>query len=624
MCGIAGLFALRGESLPAGARAAVDAALAALAHRGPDDCRIHEARGEILGHRRLAILDPQGGLQPFASRVDASVIAYNGELYGFDAVRARLAERAPFATRSDTEVVLRQLIERGDAGLDDLNGMYAFAFVDSAHSELLLAVDPVGIKPLYMAERAGWVAFASELESMHALLRALGETPSLSAAAIANFLARGWVDAPRCMLAGVTKLCAGEVVRIRRDGSITRRVRPLPAADPEVAALSDDVVPQRARAALEAAVRDQLVADVPVGLFLSGGLDSSLLLALASGVQPDLRTFSVGFREIETDADLYDETGRARRVAAHFSANHHELQLTGEMVMGRLEEIVAAVDEPLADPAAIPLFFLSEFAARHVKAALTGDGGDELFGGYQHHRVRRIKGALHGMPDFLRAPAVGSVLLAARAASALGGAAARIGAGLRLVAERQIAPSLFDRGAAARAFGASVTLLEPDAPAWAEGDAVFLADMRGPLAGGMLQKTDRITMRHGIEARVPLLDDRVLRFARGLPWRWKVRNGTTKFLLRQLLADLVPPEIARAPKRGFRVPLGQWFRGPLRSWADDRLGPRSALADSPLGALTRELAVQHLEGAEDHGQRLWALAILESWLRRTGGRIATS
>jgi asparagine synthase (glutamine-hydrolysing) len=358
-----------------------------------------------------------------------------------------------------------------------------------------------------------------------------------------------------------------------------------------------------------------------VGLFLSGGLDSSLLLALAANDHPDLRTFSVGFRELEQDAHLYDETDRSRRIAGHFKTAHHELQLTSSMAMSRLDEIVPAVDEPLADPAAIPLYFLSEFARRDVKAVLTGDGGDELFGGYQHHRVRRLKAALHGMPAFLRSPAVGTTLLAARAASVFGGAAARVGAGLRLIAERRIAPNLFDEGAAARVMGSQEIPPDLDYPAWHDGDAVFLAEMSGPLAGGMLQKSDRVTMRHGIEARVPLLDDRVLAFARGLPWRWKVRNGTTKFLLRRLLADLVPPEIARAPKRGFRVPLGPWFRKPLREWLLERIGSRSALADTPLGAMARELTREHLEGVQDHGHRLWALVILEHWLERAGGRI---
>lgn len=619
MCGIAGLFALRSDSLPATARAAVDAGLGALAHRGPDDCRVYERPGVILGHVRLAILDPQGGLQPFESRSDAAAIAYNGELYGFDELRDRLSRDAPLATRSDTEVVLRQLMARGDAGLDELNGMYAFAYLDASHQELMLATDPVGIKPLYLAVRDQWIAFASELGSMLALLRALGETPALSASGIVNFLARGWVDAPRCMLAGVTKLRAGEVVRIRRDGGISKRVRALPAADPVVSGLDDAMVARRAWEALGAAVHDQLIADVPVGLFLSGGLDSSLLLALAAGQQPDLRTFSVGFGELERDAHLYDETARSRAMAAHFKSAHHELQLTGDMVIPRIDDIIPSVDEPLADPAAIPLYFLSEFAARHVKAALTGDGGDELFGGYQHHRVRRMKGAIHGMPGLLRAPAVGSLLLAARAAAALGGPAARIGIGLRLIAERRIAPVMIDESVALRLVGGSPP--ERDAPRWNDSDQVFLADMAGPLAGGMLQKTDRVTMRHGIEARVPLLDDRVIRFARGLPWRWKVRQGTTKFLLRQLLADVVPPEIARAPKRGFRVPLGTWFRGPLRQWVSVKLGEGSALADSPVHTLARESLREHLDRVHDHGHRLWALAVLESWFRRVDGRV---
>lgn len=619
MCGIAGLFALRSGSLPTSARDAVEAGLDALAHRGPDDCRLFERPGVILGHARLAILDLEGGLQPFESRSDSAAIVYNGELYGFDALRDRLSRDSPLATRSDTEVVLRQLMARGDAGLDELNGMYAFAYLDASHQELMLATDPVGIKPLYLAVRDKWIAFSSELGSMLALLRALGEMPALSASGIVNFLARGWVDAPRSMLAGVVKLRAGEIVRIRRDGGISRRVRALPPADLAVAGLDDAMVVHRARAVLGAAVHDQLIADVPVGLFLSGGLDSSLLLALAAGQQSDLRTFSVGFRELELDAHLYDETERSRAVAAHFRSVHHELQLSGDMVIPRIDCIIDAVDEPLADPAAIPLYFLSEFASRYVKAALTGDGGDELFGGYQHHRVRRMKGVLHGMPEFLRAPAVGSLLLAARAAGTLGGPAARIGAGLRLIADRRIAPVMIDESIAQNVLGGLP--MERDAPRWNDSDQVFLADMAGPLAGGMLQKTDRVTMRHGIEARVPLLDDRVISFARGLPWRWKVRQGATKVLLRQLLADAVPPEIARAPKRGFRVPLGAWFRGPLRQWVTGKLGEGSALASSPLHALVREYRHEHLDGIRDHGHRLWALAILESWLRRVDGRI---
>jgi asparagine synthase (glutamine-hydrolysing) len=621
MCGIAGLFAIRSAELPAGAREAVAAALGALAHRGPDDCRLHESNGTVLGHRRLAILDLRGGLQPFESPVDASVIAYNGELYGFEALRARLAARAPFVSRSDTEVLLRQLIDAGTRGLDEINGMYAFAFINHARNTLTLAIDPVGIKPLYLAVRDDWVAFASELSAMCTLLEQLGERPSLSARAIAGFLACGWIDAPNSALAYVEKLRPGEVVTIDRDGRTTRQARPLPQADASIATLDEPAVLARARDVIGAAVRDQLIADVPVGLFLSGGLDSSLLLALAAGQQPDLRTFSIGFRDLETDAQLYDETDRARRIAKHFNAAHHELQLQAGLVFERLDEIALAADEPIADPAAIPLFFLAEFAAREIKAVLTGDGGDELFGGYQHHLVRSLKGVLHGMPGPLRVPAVGSLRLAACAADALGTRGRRIGAGLRLIVEREIAPRLFTRDEAARVGGGVVAGGEARTLAWKDSDAVFLADMVGPLAGGMLHKTDRITMRHGIEARVPLLDDRVLRFARGLPWRWKVRGASTKYLLRRVLMDLVPVEIARAPKRGFRVPLGQWFRGGLAPWIGARLGEHSAIGTSTLAPLARQLLNDHRLAVGDHGHKLWALAVLEAWLRRTGGRI---
>ncbi len=615
MCGIAGVFATNGASLPARAAEAVEAGLAALGHRGPDDSGLVERPGVVLGHRRLAVLDLEGGQQPFADPAGRHVLVYNGELYAFDDVRAKLDAVEPMRTRSDTEVLLRCLASHGVDGLDMLNGMYAFALYDAGNEQLTLAVDPVGIKPLYVAERDGWLAFASELTAICGLLEHLGEALSLDGPAMAECVVNGWVGAPRTLVHRVAKLRPGESVIFPRGRTAVRRLRELPGAAPQAKGAEGAGTIE----ILREAVHDQLVADVPVGLFLSGGIDSSLLLALGSEIHGPLQTFSVGF-QASRDVSIYDESPFARLAAEHFGSVHRELQVDQGTVFLRMDEIVAAVDEPIADPAVIPLFVLSEFAAQHVKVCLTGDGGDELFGGYQYHRVRRLKGLIH-QPSAAGALLRGSLNLLHGAGTASGLVPKRLRTVIGLALEPGIAPNI-----AARPW-----LPEPFAAAekarsrvdWRDADQILQASMKGPLAGAMLPKTDRITMRHGLEARVPFLDDRVIGAARALPWSAKVSWGQTKYVLRRALAERAPPALASRSKKGFRVPLDEWFRGALAVWLRERIGPGSAV-ETVFGAAVPELLAQHAAGTANHGNVLWALSIIEDWLRRVDGRVSSA
>jgi asparagine synthase (glutamine-hydrolysing) len=610
MCGLAGVFSLRSHDLPDGARNAIDVVLRALEHRGPDGSGAVERPGVILGHRRLSILDLEGGAQPLQSAGSQGVIVYNGELYGFTALRDELNRAAPLRTRSDTEVLLRHFEAAGPDGLRRMNGMYAFAVHDAINDQLTLGRDAAGIKPLYLAQREHWVAFASELASLATLLEQLGERVTLDREALATYLQTGWIAAPATLLAGVTKLLPGEVLRFHRDGRVERFETPLPAPQPRPAPRSVTALAQQTLDVIREAVRDQLVADVPVGLFLSGGIDSSLLLALASEQTRGIATFSLGFRDLAEDRAVYDESQVASEVAAHFGAQHHELQLRADAVFGHIDAIADSIDEPIADPATIPLFFLAQFASRYLKVCLTGDGGDELFGGYQHHRVRGMKALLHGSDSGASTVLQGVLKCARRLVPRSFPGGRRAGAAIDLLLQPGITPPLF--------FAAPGS----EQPLWSDPDALLLAEMRGPLANGMLQKTDRVTMYHSLEARVPLLDDRVISYARGLAWDCKVRRGHTKYALRAALATYLPERLWARSKRGFRVPLDQWLRADLAPWVRERLRALDAIRGELQGIHAEQLLEEHETGSANHGARLWALAVLAPWIERADGRVS--
>jgi asparagine synthase (glutamine-hydrolysing) len=592
----------------------VELGLRALAHRGPDDEGIFEDSRVVLGHRRLSILDVEGGHQPLGA-AESGIIVYNGELYGFQGVRQSL-DPARLQTRSDTEVLLRLLMGRGLSGLDSVNGMYAFAQYDGSARRTYLGIDLLGIKPLYACAMPGFVLFSSELRSLAEMMRECGIALRLDQESLAQYLRYGWVKAPRSILFGVHKFEPGECWTVLPDGGIQMAGRSLPpAAQEPIEGLGQ--ARQRFVETLDQVVADQLLADVPVGVFLSGGIDSSLVLGSAARCAARLPTFSIGFRQIGENPERFDESDVARVVASYFKSDHHEIQVQPDDVFGRLDAVRTGVDEPNADPAVIPLDVLAGFASRHVKVCLSGDGGDELFGGYQHHRLRRLRAAMG--ESALRNTAEGAFRRLHRLSPYLGGPGRYLAIGCRLMMEPGVTPELMHEAPAL--LNRAWESIEQPRIDWRNVDAMLEAEFAGPLASGMLQKTDRITMRHGLEVRVPLLDERIVAFGRSVPWRYKANLFRTKILLRDALRSRLPSSLVDRPKRGFRVPLDQWFRRELRGWIAERLVPGDPLGSILGPGRAEAFLAEHTRGAAN-GNLLWALAVLLPWIELTEGRFA--
>jgi len=618
MCGIAGIFLKQGQPVSATERLAINTALDALRYRGPDARGYYEAASFAVGHVRLSVLDIERGVQPFIVQDRSAVLAYNGELYDFAALRSELSATQMFSTHSDTEVLAYLLESSGLGGLNRVNGMYAFAYYQVNERIVTLAVDPVGIKPLYYFQSPDFLAFCSELAPLCLLLRTVGVTVSVNKAALPDYLALGWFPAPATAIDGVMKLMPGESVRRDSAGTLEYGQRGLPSAQvfsrqPRSRGEWNGV----ARSVVSEAISSQLVADVPVGLFLSGGIDSSLLLALASKTQRGMMTFSVGFRDRAWGDQRFDESDAAASVAHKFGSQHHELQATPKMLIDCIDPVLEAIDEPIADPAVVPLHLLAQFASRHVKVCLSGDGGDELFGGYAHHRLRRLWLALGYVPGS------GALLKGAKQIGNIGErlklpGMRRVNTALGMLANMAIVRGPFSGTKSALLPEA---LRRPDSSRaesrlMSDADAMLRFELEWPLAGYMLPKSDRITMHSSLEARVPYLDNRVIALARAMPWPEKVRGSRTKAVLRDLLAEECPGDISERRKLGFRVPLDSWFRGALRARAEGCFSTSSPLWEILAGSASFELLNRHTSGSENFGPQLWALVVLDSWFRR--------
>lgn len=614
MCGIGGVWHTDGAPVdPADLRRLS----AALAHRGPDDA------GELLDgpvgliHRRLAILDlSPAGRQPLGNEDGSVQLVYNGQIYGFEGVRERLLARGHrFRSRTDTEVLVHLYEERGDAFLEDVDGMFALALWDVRRRRLLLARDRVGQKPLAFVRCGPRLAFASEVQA----LLALPWVPRVvDPAGVVQYLYQSSLPGGSSVLAGITKLGPGELLVLEGPAETRRAWWRLPEAMPRAEGRLLDV--------LGNAVRSHLVADVPVGAFLSGGLDSTAVTLLAAEERPGLPTFSVRFVE---DRAL-DEGDAAREVARSLGTTHHELALGPEAARA-LPEVLARADEPFAVASAIPLHHLARFARQTVKVVLTGDGADELLGGYPWRHEPD-----GGPAASLRARARGAALSAVRAwrsrragwplARNVRGRLRRAGSTDERYAEIASAftpeeledllhPDL--RTLAAAGWDAHpVRAAYRAAPPGDEVNRRLRADFATTLVDEMLVKADRMTMACGLEARVPFLDRRVVEWAFAQPGRHKVRGGVGKRPLREALAPRLP-RVAGRPKHGFDAPLGRWLRGPLRAELTDALAPeavrRRGLLDA---AAVQRLLHAHLRGSVDVSRRLYSLFVLELWLRR--------
>ena len=637
MCGFAGFLDLK-RATPD--RAAVVRAMAAtLAHRGPDDDGVwtDDAAGIALGFRRLAILDlsPQGH-QPMASHDGRWIISFNGEIYNHAAIKARLPQTIVWRGHSDTEILLEAVAEWGvEKAVAAFDGMFAFALWDRAERSLTLGRDRFGEKPLYWAEMGGSLLFGSEL-------KALAAHPAWDATldrdAMAQYMRLGWITAPHTIYTQARKLEAGKLLTVaggRRWLStywLTReRAAQVENSFPGTAEEAADRLEQLLRASI--ALRMQ--ADVPVGVFLSGGVDSSITAALMRQMSAaPVHSFTIGF-----DQSSLDESPHARAVADHLGTEHTEIRISDAEALELVPRLPALYDEPFADGAALPTALLAQVTRRQVTVALSGDGADELFGGYGIYRsIPRDWAALARWPSALRDGAAGAARLLVRPAEALAAAAAplrkrRSHPGYRLgrAAEHLGAASLAEllglhysrwRGMPAPvpdARPAASRFSGPTPPMADAALATMLLDAEAYLPDDLCVKTDRATMAASLEARLPFLDPAIAEFAWSLPTALKIEGETGKAVLRRVLYRHVPRALVDRPKMGFEVPLRRWLTGRLRDWADDLLSEDRLRRQGWLNApMVARCWSEHRSGAKNWQTEIWHALMLQAWLETVG------
>ena len=644
MCGFVGFIGAPGM-LDADALERLAARMAArLESRGPDDAGtwVSPAAGIALGHRRLAIIDlSAAGHQPMISASGRSVVAYNGEVYNFADIRRTLeAEGRRFRGGSDTEVVLEACEAWGvERAVSKFIGMFAFAFWDVHARYLTLVRDRLGIKPLYWGRSGGVLFFGSQPKAFfdHPAWR-----PVVDRDALAAYLRHAYAPAPRSIFRGIEKLEPGCMVEIDVHGAAKRHrywdLRGI-ARDGvrERTALDDGAAVEALDELLRDAVKRRMIADVPLGIFLSGGIDSSTVLALMQAQsERRVKSFTIGFA-----AAGYDEAGDAKRVAAHLGTDHTDLHVTEEHALAVLPRLADWYDEPFADSSQIPTYLVSEMTRRDVTVALSGDGGDEVFAGYNRHV---------SAPALWRRVGTWPRPLRATLASLLRALPPSTWDCLSLAAPRSIRPPL--AGDKAHKLAGLLSMADEDGlyrrlvSQWEEPDMLVRSgrEPRGVLWDATLQhdftdftdrmqfvdtvtylpddilaKVDRASMAVGLEARVPLLDHRVVEFAWRLPAAMKVRGGQGKWLLRQVLRRYVPERLTDRPKMGFGVPIDRWLRGPLRDWAEsllaeERLREGGYFEPAPI----RRAWAEHLSGHRNRQHQLWCVLMFESW-RETWG-----
>jgi asparagine synthase (glutamine-hydrolysing) len=618
MCGICGLVAGERERSPD--LDAVARMSGRLVHRGPDDDGLFCEGGVALAARRLSIIDLAHGHQPIENEDGSAVVVQNGEIYNYRELKRELEGRGHrFATDCDTEVLVHGYEEWGEAFVERLRGMFAIALWDKRRERLLLARDRFGIKPLYYRHVDGGLSFASELKAM---LEQPGFSREIDPKAIAAYLAFNSIPAPLTIFTEARKLPPGHLLTWEwGEATLRRYARPGPPPAGEVRSGSAEQLAEELREVLDDSVRAHLVADVPVGVLLSGGVDSGGLAALASRHAGEpLRTFSIGFEE-----EGFNELSRARQVAERYGTDHHELVLRPDAVE-LLPRLVEAFDEPFGDSSALPTYLVSELAVSEVKVALSGEGGDELFGGYYTYvadllarRVGRLAALARPLAEALpsRSDRVGFDYKAKRFARA---------AALPPLERHHGWKEIFSAQARAELAGSGASAWNPlnlyrQRYAETEG-APPLARMQDVdlgiyLVDDLLVKTDRLSMAHSLELRVPFLDPKVAEFAFSLPTNLKVRGFAKKRLLRQALGPLLPREILHGSKQGFSIPIAAWLRGPLEPFAREVLAP-SAIARQGLldPAAVTPILDRHCSGREDLSRQIWGLMALTLWFDR--------
>ena len=627
MCGLAGIVAT--DHLDPRDRVRATAMRDVIAHRGPDDAGLFVDERAALAHRRLSIVDLAAGHQPLDNETGHVWIVFNGEVYNHADVRTRLeAAGHRYKTRSDTETLIHAYEEWGDACVERFRGMFAFAIWDAPRRRLLLARDRMGIKPLYWTRVGDRLLFASEIKSILAsgLVR-----PEANDGALPELLGTRYLSGSETLFKGIHRLAPGHTL-VFQDGEITIRQYwdiPVGVQNPEVDRLSDREAVERFRELLEEAVRIRLMADVPLGMFLSGGLDSSAIAALMAGmIDRPLQTFSVAFKQ-----RAFSELDYARQVSTAIRAEAHEIVIDDQDFFGALPRLIWHEDEPVAHPSSVPLYFVSALAAKHVKVVLTGEGSDELLAGYgKYPRALanwRAGAAYAAVPDALRGWVANTVV------PQLPGRVARYAKRSFLSMPRTPEAMFFDNFASIglrkqsallsssfaamatpeRAYGASRAYFDKPNGRSTMLDRLLYTDLKTYLVE-LLMKQDQMSMAASLESRVPFLDHHLVEFAAALPTRLKLRGFKTKWILRESVRSILPREILTRKKMGFPVPFGLWMRSGWQGVARDVLLDRRTRERGIIEpAAVEQLLAAHVDGRQDGADAIWSLMNLELWYR---------
>ena len=627
MCGIAGFFSLKNSGTSWISPEVLRKMVRSLRHRGPDSEGFYESEGIGMGMRRLRVLDLATGDQPIANENKTLWIIFNGEIYNYRKLREELKKKGSrFHTETDTEVILKLYETKGEACVQDLNGMYAFAIYDARQKSLFLARDPLGIKPLYYYQDGNQFLFASEIKA----LLAVPHLPrTLNLESVSHFLSLNYLPPPWTLFRGVAQLEGGHSLSIK-DGQVTAKRFWNPKFQTDTRLTEQEAIDQT-RVLLRQSVQSQLVADVPVGAFLSGGLDSSSLVALIKeGREGGLETFSVGFEE-----KSYDESPYSQKVARHFGTRHHEILVKAGDLPRLLEEMGTQLDQPLADPAAVALFQLSRLARQSVTVALSGDGADEIFVGYPTYHANRYLGWYRFFPKFFRERLFAPII------ERLPSSTDKLSFDYK--AKKFIEGSRFSRRKAHFWWRTLFTEAEKKrlfAPSWNEEardidsysvyrrhfadsrgfdftSQCLYADLRVWLAGNNLHKLDAMSMAHSLEARVPYLDQALVEFLMSVPPSLKFKGYQTKYLLKKAVQGLVPREVIERKKAGWHLPFARWFRYPLRDFLTGRFRDDSSGFFKVFQKESVEkLLGEHFRGEKNHSFKIWGLLILQDWFRR--------
>lgn len=622
MCGIAGFFEPEAKLYPAQQRDVLTRMCNVIEHRGPDDEGFFIEDGVALGMRRLSIIDLFTGHQPISNEDGTIWIVFNGEIYNYQELRDDLIRRGhTFKTNTDTETIVHLYEEEGEECVKRLRGMFAFAIYDKRHRKLFIARDRVGVKPLHYALIGNRLVFGSEIKS---LFQHPAVPREVNLEAISDFLSFSYVPDPQTAFRGIRKLPPGHTLTFKDGMLVTRCYWDFEYPEQESGAKveSEEYYIERLRELIAESVRIRLMSDVPLGAFLSGGIDSSTVVAMmARAMDRPVKTFSIGFTE-----SSHDELEYARVAAQHFNTEHHEFVVTPD-VCRVVEEIVWHHDEPFADMSSVPTYIVSKMAREHVTVVLSGDGGDELFAGYERYLVDRQREKFERVPGFIRR----QLMLRASRWLPHGVYGKNYLRNVALDADARYIDSIscFDEEkkrqllsdefcSAVRRHNAPGKFLKLFAAPGSQErlDHLLYLDSKTYLPGDIMTKVDRMSMAHSIEAREPLLDHHLIEFVQQIPASLKLRGLETKSILKRAMHGIIPNEIINRPKQGFGVPMQKWFREDLREMVtdtltDSRTRQRGYFNQRTVNAILRE----HLSGRRDNSRHLWSLLMLELWHR---------